>query len=104
HESNRFRRFHAGGALDSRVEWNLSAGAAGELRFHRRREKKIDELLRLVRVWAALNEGERVGDEEGAELAGVAIGIDDENVGSALDFDNGVVRVGQADGDLAAGG
>ena len=46
--------------------------------------------------------GQRVGNEQRAELIGLAVGIDDRHRPGPLDFDDRVVGVGQAKGNLPA--
>ena len=82
------------------------ARTVGELLFGRGREQEIDQLAGLLGVRAALDDRQRVGNEERAELIVPLVGIDDGNRTGPLDLDDRVVRVGQAEGDLAgrAGG
>jgi hypothetical protein len=48
-----------------------------------------------------LDEGKRIGNEQCAESAGLAVGVDDEDRTAGFDLAHGVVGVGQAESDLA---
>ena len=49
----------------------------------------------------ALDSGEGVGDEEGSELVGLSVGIDDHDGAAGGDLAHGVVGVGHAEREVA---
>ena len=100
HRLDRPGRFDPRLRLGVRMKRNLRAGRAGKFVFDRGREQKIDELAGALWMRAILQDRQRVGDEQRAKLVRLPIRIDDRHGAGAFDFDDGVVCVGEAEGDL----
>ena len=69
----------------------------------RRLQQVVDQLPGFLRMRAAFDDGQRVGDEERSQFARPLVGVDDRDGLAAFDFDKRIVGIGQAKGKLACG-
>ena len=78
-----------------------AAGAVGKGRLDRGAEQVVGQLLGRRGVRRSLDDRQDVGDEQGAELPFLAIGVDEGDRAAGGELAHRVIRICQAHGDLA---